>query len=194
MEQKYGNHFTGANELIARTDLSILDQYNGEVRGYCNYYDVANNKSKLHKFRYIMEYSFVKTLCVKYRCNKGEIFKKHKTGKELYVKFTDKRGNEKKRLFWKGSLKRGKGNFNESVDIISKPRGIMKKPTLVIRLTGGKCEWCGMNTEDLLVHQVRSLKDLVDDIEWAKFMKRINRKTLIVCKDCHRLIHGVDCE
>lgn len=114
-------------KLIARDDLSILDQYNGEVRGFCNYYDVANNKSKLHKFRYIMEYSMVNPFCCKYRCHKGDIFKKHRKGKDFYVEYKDRKGNDKVRLFWKGSLKRGKGNLNPSVDIISKPRGIRKK-------------------------------------------------------------------
>ncbi len=79
-------------------------------------------------------------------------------------------------------------------NIISKPKGIRKKPTLAIRLKGGKCEWCGMETENLVVHQVRNLKELSEDTEWAKFMKRINRKTLVVCNDCHKLIHGADCE
>ena len=47
---------THRGKLVGRTDLSILDQYNGEIRGFCNYYAIANNRSKLHKFRYIMEY------------------------------------------------------------------------------------------------------------------------------------------
>lgn len=51
---------THRGKLVGRTDLSILDQYNGEIRGFCNYYAIANNRSKLHKFRYIMEYSFIK--------------------------------------------------------------------------------------------------------------------------------------
>lgn len=28
---------TYRGKLVGRTDLSILDQYNGEVRGFCNY-------------------------------------------------------------------------------------------------------------------------------------------------------------
>ena len=63
---------THRGELTGRTDLSILDQYNGEIRGFCNYYAIANNRSKLHKFRYIMEYSFYKTLACKYRTTRNE--------------------------------------------------------------------------------------------------------------------------
>lgn len=180
--------------LTGRDDLSILDQYNGEVRGFCNYYDVANNKSKLHKFRYIMEYSLVRTLCCKYRCHKGKIFKKHRRGMDFFVKYEDKNGGERIRYFWKGSLKRGKGDFDSEVDSIKKPKGIRKKPTLVNRLKNNKCEWCGQETEKLVVHQVRNLKELADDTEWAGFMKKINRKTLIVCEDCHEVIHSADCE
>jgi hypothetical protein len=64
-------------ELVGRTDLSILDQFNGEIRGFCNYYSIANNRSKLHKFRYIMEYSFYKTLACKYRTSKRKIIAKY---------------------------------------------------------------------------------------------------------------------
>ena len=34
---------THRGELIGRTDLNILDQYNCEMRGFCNYYAMANN-------------------------------------------------------------------------------------------------------------------------------------------------------
>lgn len=180
--------------LTGRNDLGILDQYNGEVRGFCNYYDVANNKSKLHKFRYIMEYSLIKTFCCKYRCHKGKIFKKYRCKRDFIVKYTDKYDNERIRYFWKGSLKRGKGDYNSAVDSIGKAKGIRKKPTLAYRLKNNKCEWCGKETEELVVHQVRNLKELPDDTEWARFMKRINRKTLIVCHNCHEAIHSADCE
>lgn len=85
---------TYRGKLVGRTDLSILDQYNGEVRGFCNYYAIANNRSKLHKFRYIMEYSFYKTLACKYRTTKGKIIAQYRitdsnlnhTGIYLYSK------------------------------------------------------------------------------------------------------------
>lgn len=60
-------------DLTGRNDLSILDQYNGEIRGFCNYYSIANNRSKLHKFRCIMEYSFYRTMACKYRTSLGKL-------------------------------------------------------------------------------------------------------------------------
>ncbi len=97
---------THRGKLVGRTDLSILDQYNGEIRGFCNYYAIANNRSKLHKFRYIMEYSFYKTLACKYRTTKRRIIAQYRIGKDIGVKFQDKHGNERIRLLWKSSLAR----------------------------------------------------------------------------------------
>lgn len=84
--------------LISRTDLSILEQYNGEIRGFCNYYRLANNSSKLHKFRYIMEYSLYKTLACKYRIKVTDIITRYHIGKDFGISYTDKNGNNKIRF------------------------------------------------------------------------------------------------
>lgn len=74
-------------KLTGREDLSILDQYNGEVRGLCNYYSIANNRSKLHKFRYIMEYSMYKTFACKYRTTKAKIIEKYRINKDFGIRY-----------------------------------------------------------------------------------------------------------
>lgn len=48
-------------------DLEILDKYNSEIRGFYNYYSIANNSSILNSFKYMLEYSMYKTYCTKYR-------------------------------------------------------------------------------------------------------------------------------
>lgn len=185
---------THRGELTGRTDLSILDQYNGEVRGFCNYYAIANNRSKLHKFRCIMEYSFYKTLACKYRTSKRKIIGRYRIGKNIGVKFQDKSGRECVRLLWKGSLAKESYPLGAEADIIHKPKGILKKPSLANRLKAGRCEWCGKETSELVMHQVRALKELDESQPWAAFMKKINRKTLVVCQECHAKIHSADCE
>ena len=180
--------------LVRRTDLSILDQYNGEVRGFCNYYSIANNRSKLHKFRYIMEYSFYKTLACKYRTSKRKIIAKYRIGKDIGVKYQDNQGKEKVRLFWRGTLARNPYPIGSETDVIHKPKGILKKPSLGMRLKANRCEWCGEETSALVVHQVKTLKELDENKPWAVFMKKINRKTMVVCESCHLMIHSADCE
>lgn len=176
-------------DLTGRNDLSILDQYNGEIRGFCNYYSIANNRSKLHKFRCIMEYSFYRTMACKYRTSVRKIIAKYRINKDIGIKYQDNKGNEKVRILWKGSLAKDPRPLGAEADTIHKPKGILKRPKLVDRLNSNRCEWCGKHTEELEVHQVRTLKELDEKDDWARFMKKINRKTLVVCKDCHLKIH-----
>ena len=104
----------------------------------------------------------------------------------------DKNGTEKFRAFWKGSLKRENFAKSNEADVLYKPVHLTKKPTLFQRLQANRCEWCGAETDDLVVHQVRSLKGLDNEKPWNVLMKKINRKTLIVCRECHAMIHKAD--
>lgn len=176
-------------DLTGRNDLSILDQYNGEIRGFCNYYSIANNRSKLHKFRCIMEYSFYRTMACKYRTSVRKIIAKFRINKDIGVKYQDSKGNERVRILWKGSLAKDPRPLGAEADTVHKPKGILKRPKLADRLNSNTCEWCGKHTSELEVHQVRILKELDEKEDWARFMKKINRKTLVVCKDCHSKIH-----
>lgn len=48
--------------LVFNDDLEILDRYNSMIRGFVNYYSLANNCYELQSFKYILEYSMYKTL------------------------------------------------------------------------------------------------------------------------------------
>ena len=61
--------------LIFNDDLEILDRYNRETVGFCNYYLIANNCVVLHNFRYITRYSMYKTFAGKYRSTVRKINK-----------------------------------------------------------------------------------------------------------------------
>ena len=124
---------------------------------------------------------------------KREIINKYRIGKDFGVKFTDKHGNERVRLLWKGSLAKDPHPLGQEADVIHKPKGILKKPSLGSRMKVGRCEWCGKVTPKLVVHQVRTMKELDVTQPWAAFMKKINRKTLVVCESRHAKIHGADC-
>jgi len=64
---------------------------------------------------------------------------------------------------------------------------------LVTRLRKRKCELCETGTT-VAVHQVTSLKAPgkpgPGQPPWAALMARMHRKTLIVCAQCHDLIHA----
>ena len=102
--------------LIFNDDLEILDRYNRETVGFCNYYLIANNCVVLHNFRYIMEYSMYKTFAGKYRSTVRKINKKYRLNKLFTVKYEQK-GVIKSRTFYKTSFKRRTTAFNGSCDI-----------------------------------------------------------------------------
>lgn len=125
---------------------------------------------------------------------KRRIIAQYRIGKDIGVRFMDKHGNERIRLLWRGSLARDPYPLGKEAGIIHKPKGILKKPSLGARLKANRCEWCGKDTSVLVMHQVRTLKELDESQPWAAFMKKIKRKTLVVCESCHAKIHSADCE
>nr|WP_279063130.1 group II intron reverse transcriptase/maturase [Alistipes finegoldii] len=80
--------------LIFNDDLEILDRYNRETVGFCNYYLIANNCVVLHNFRYIMEYSMYKTFAGKYRSTVRKINKKVPSQQTVHRKVRAERGNQ----------------------------------------------------------------------------------------------------
>ena len=62
------------------------------------------------------------------------------------------------------------------------------------RLLANTCELCGSH-EDIQVHHVRALKDLhkkgrTPPPYWVEIMATRQRKTLVVCRQCHMDIHA----
>ena len=173
--------------LIFNDDLEILDRYNRETVGFCNYYLIANNCVVLHNFRYIMEYSMYKTFAGKYRSTVRKINKKYRRNKLFTVKYEQK-GAIKSRTFYKTSFKRRTTAFNGSCDIEPYSIADVSRTNLTDRLKAEKCELCGA-TGKLIMHHVRNLKDLKEKESWKRLMSARKRKTIALCPSCHRLRH-----
>ena len=173
--------------LIFNDDLEILDRYNRETVGFCNYYLIANNCVVLHNFRYIMEYSMYKTFAGKYRSTVRKINKKYRLNKLFTVKY-EQQGAIKSRTFYKTSFKRRTTAFNGSCDIEPYSIADVSRTNLTDRLKAEKCELCGA-TGKLIMHHVRNLKDLKGKESWKRLMSARKRKTIALCPSCHRLRH-----
>ena len=173
--------------LIFNDDLEILDRYNRETVGFCNYYLIANNCDVLHNFRYIMEYSMYKTFAGKYRSTVRKINKKYRRNKLFTVKYEQK-GAIKSRTFYKTSFKRRTTAFNGSCDIEPYSIADVSRTNLTDRLKAEKCELCGAEGK-LIMHHVRNLKDLKRKESWERLMSARKRKTIALCPSCHRLRH-----
>ena len=173
--------------LIFNDDLEILDRYNRETVGFCNYYLIANNCVVLHNFRYIMEYSMYKTFAGKYRSTVRKINKKYRLNKLFTVKY-EQQGVIKSRTFYKTSFKRRTTAFNGSCDIEPYSIADVSRTNLTDRLKAEKCELCGATGKLIMLH-VRNLKDLKGKESWKRLMSARKRKTIALCPSCHRLRH-----
>ena len=171
--------------------LEILDKYNAEIRGFYNYYSIANNSSIISKFKYFMEYSMYKTYANKYRTTVGNIKDKLRLGKNLFgVKYKNSKGEEKVRIFYNEGFARKKEiNINKNIDNIPNTNFTYGRTSLLTRLTANKCEYCGATDVPLEVHHIRKMKDLKGKEHWEEIMIARKRKTMILCKQCNVKLH-----
>ncbi|WP_330634546.1 reverse transcriptase domain-containing protein [Anaerovorax sp. IOR16] len=170
-------------------DLEILEQYNSEIRGFRNFYSLANNSSIVSSFGYIMQYSMFKTFATKYRTSVRKITQKLRIDKGFGIRYKDKKGNTKTRLFYNEGFSRKKLKYSQNVDIIPKTIMYTAKTSLKQRLEAGKCEYCGNENEMIEIHHVRKLKDLKGKSRLETFMIARNRKTIALCRQCHSDLH-----
>lgn len=175
--------------LIFNDDLEILDRYNREIRGFYNYFSIANNCSELHNFRFIMEYSMYKTFAGKYKSSTRKINAKYRRNGKFTVRFTTKSGAVKERYFYDLGFKRKNPMTDAGFDIMPYSIFDASRTSLIDRLKAEKCEICGA-TEKLVMHHVRKLKNLEGKQSWERHMIARRRKTVAVCHSCHQKIHN----
>ena len=177
-------------KLINHPDIEIITKFNAEIRGLYNYYRLANNVSVLSKFAYIMEYSMYKTYACKYRSTVSRMIDKYSRNGVFAVPYETKAGT-KYCEFYHDGFKRIKETLS-TPDILPEYSRKYESPNSnAARIKRGVCELCGQKTDDIRMHHVRTLKELTDDSEWERLMRKMRRKTLAVCKACHDEIHNV---
>lgn len=171
-------------------DLEILGQVNSEIRGFYNYYSIANNSSFVQSFGYIMEYSMYKTYARKHKSSIAKEKTKNCINGVFTISYKNKNGKIINRSFYKDGYNRKKIASHIYVDKLPNTISFTGgRNGLTDRLQAEKCEYCGA-TEKLEMHHVRKLKDLKGKQDWEKKMIARNRKTLAVCVKCHQKIHA----
>lgn len=169
-------------------DLEILSQYNAEIRGFYNYYAIANNSSTIHSFYYIMEYSMYKTFACKYRTSTRKAIRKFSENGRFVVKYQNRKGKTLRCYFYNDGFAR-KAEMKVEADLMPNTAVYTGNVGLIDRLSAEQCEFCGANGK-LEMHHVKRLKDLKGKKDWEKHMIARRRKTLAVCPKCHDRIHS----
>ena len=174
--------------LVGLTDLEIVSVYNAELRGICNYYGMASNFCKLNYFAYLMEYSCLKTLASKHKTSLSKTIDKFNDGTGKWgIPYETKLGS-KRRYFANYADCKGKGSATDYISNAAVVYGYAVN-TLDNRLKAKVCELCGTTESDHYeVHHINKLKNLKGKERWEIAMIAKHRKTLVVCRDCHRSI------
>jgi group II intron reverse transcriptase/maturase len=192
IQQEYGKLFPVHRKyLIGSTDLEIVSIYNSELRGICNYYSLASNFNKLDYFAYLMEYSCLKTLASKHKSSLSKTINKFNDNKgEWGIPYETKLGP--KRCYFAKYSDCKKNKF--STDIVSNAAIVYGYAinSLEKRLKAKVCELCNTTESDHYeIHHINKLKNLKGKEKWKITMIAKRRKTLVVCRNCHRkIIHS----
>lgn len=189
--------------LMQRTNdslYSIVAQYQAEYVGVVQYYRLAYNLHQLYRLKRTTEASLVRTLGKKLKISKTKVYQKYKTNhtnqdgtyKVLEVVVPRQDGLAPLVARFGGvALKYNRWAAIDETEIIPIWSG---RSEVVERLLVQQCELCGC-TENIEAHHIRKLADLETKgqstkPEWIKRMAARRRKSLMVCQQCHNLIHN----
>lgn len=187
-------------ELMVHSDYEIVTQYQSQLRGYVQYYALAQNCVSLHLLRYVMETSLLKTLANKHKTSMVKVKRQYATtrrtanGLRKALAVTVPREGRKPLIAYFGGISLSYKREAVIKDILRSGLSFIRKESdLERRFLAEVCEVCG--SEDMIeVHHVRKLKDLFgkgakDRPDWKKIMIAKRRKTLVLCHECHVNLH-----
>jgi group II intron reverse transcriptase/maturase len=185
--------------LLNLSDYEIVTRFNVECQGLLNYYILAQNVHKrLAVVRYICWQSLTKTLAAKHKKKSTWVYRRYigklENGRKVIRVVIPRKKPQKPLVATFGAKPIRYVKMAVINDEI--PRPFYKKTELVQRLLANQCELCH-STEDIEVHHVHKLADIKRKYmgrkqppQWVIFMMSRNRKTVIVCRECHHKIHA----
>ena len=175
-------------ELLNNSDYEILAQYKAEVRGFAEYYKLAGNYYKrLGLLHYIAQNSLVKTLANKHKTSVANIYRRHIDGEDKRLTVVD--GKYKSEWFKLKDVNRKVKT--KGVDEVYNHMRHSIRSEITERLNAEECEYCGKTGGYFEVHHVRKMADIKEGKEkWEKLMIARNRKKIVLCVECHDLLHA----
>ena len=196
MERKrYGKLNNGSNwealhraELLNNSDYEILAQYNGEMRNFAEFCKIGINFHQgLGFLHYIAQTSLVKTLAAKHKISLAQVYKRYTDGNDKRITIKD----GKYQIHWfklKDINRIAKAKTDVDKEYNSSIHSGRSK--IVERLNAEECEYCGKTGGYFEVRHVRKMADIKEGKEkLEKVMIARNRKKIVLCIECHDLLH-----
>jgi group II intron reverse transcriptase/maturase len=178
-------------------DYDIVRIYGAEYRGIVQYYLLATDVWRLTALRWDAQTSMLKTLAAMHKTPVKKMAARHRAkiatphGPHTCYEARIERDGKQPLVARFGGIPLVRDKNAVLTDRIPGPVPYPRKE-LVTRLLARRCELCG-EPGKVLVHQVRNLASLgkpgPGQPRWAAVMARKRRKTLVVCRPCHDLIH-----
>ncbi|GAA1918504.1 reverse transcriptase/maturase family protein [Streptantibioticus ferralitis] len=184
--------------LMNSSDHAIVATFGTVYRGIIQYYLLAGDVYRLHRLRWVMETSMLKTLAGKHRSTVSKMAAKYKTtfetpsGPRIAFEAHIERKNRKPLVARFGGIPLQRQRAAELAD--REPvRVDYPQKELIARLLADSCEICG-SKGNVQVHHVRALADLAhagwQPSDWARVVLHRRRKTVVACDTCHDRIHS----
>jgi group II intron reverse transcriptase/maturase len=180
-------------EILNDSIYDIIVQYQREYRGLVEYYRLAYNLSIMNKLKWVVEVSLTKTLAAKLKISVSQVYKQFSTvlkqDNGIYKGLqhvVPREGKKPLVATWGGISLKYDRNAKIQDTLVMR---WASRTELEQRLLAQVCEICGA-TENIEVHHIRSLRNLnrpgrKEKPLWVRMMAARQRKTLVVCHDCH---------
>jgi group II intron reverse transcriptase/maturase len=169
-------HLSG---LVNQPLAHILEHYKGVMRGWYNYYQLAENVGRLNHARYVLQYSLAKTIARKERSSMAKVFRTY----GIHITFAKPNGRVV--CFFNAPLTQvQQAKTKAEVDAV--PNWGPRRTQTRLR---DSCAICG-SPERVEMHHVRHIRKRGQAVRgFSLYLAAINRKQLPVCHVCHRDIH-----
>jgi group II intron reverse transcriptase/maturase len=179
-------------EMLWQSELEILMTYNAEVRGFLNYYSLADNFTEVgSSILWLSTGSFLRTLASKRQSTNRKVAQSLKQGPNRFVLEVELGGGQVKKYPLISSTKQiQKSRITWNVDQKPNTKLYRARTELGQRLKANQCEWCGTGKGHMEVHHVRKLSDLKGKAIWEQHMIARQRKTIVMCRQCHKALHA----
>ena len=183
------------------SDYEIVNTFGTQLRGLVNYYQLAPNIStKLEKVRWVCVESCRKTLAARHKLSRPKSYRRYVTrpvtGERVHIRVVVDRPKKQPLIAKCGEQSlRYNPSMTYAQDTIPPFTIVGRQRELTKRLLAEQCECCETVGVPLEAHHINKLSTLRQQWrgrkqkpDWVAWMLARRRKTIFVCRECHRNI------
>jgi group II intron reverse transcriptase/maturase len=175
------------DNLLHLSDYEIVSTINSEMRGFANYYALAHRRPLKIMENFGLQ-SLFKTLGNNHKCSGVSIRNRMKSEDEHYLNHTHK-GKVKRLKVFKLKHVLSRPNVRDQEPHPYKSSGMVE---LSARLNANQCDYCGKKGGYFEVHHIKKVSEIRRKRQkklWEILHQSRNRKTLVLCVECHQQLH-----